>query len=274
MGALLSRLNAFVQSAAGWLAVGGVVMSGALAVLARAADLFGGLNWPQAILLGVLLSLATMLAFAITLALGAYAFRLIKPLAPVVAQPAPQLNAAASDPTTSDNVLHDMLARLGELEGRLNDVVDYAERAAEFAASHAGLIQMEKKRALLRRECEAEEKVWARAVGAAPNASAQNIELFSLWESKVDEIAGVLREEFDLNAPLDANPVYEKNPGTKAPGEEKIHDEWVRYEYRRHYHHRKHIRNLIERVNTALDKRAAQWRMNIDRHPVGMRVVL
>ncbi len=154
MRKFFARLNPHVQTAAGWLAVIGTIMSGVYAALSKGAALFGELNWAEAILIGIGLTLATGLAVTALLAMGAYAFRLIRPLAPASAyealpeldhELAPYEDAALKDRIASLEALTKKVAEVadgimksqGEVNDSVTERIDAADAAAKGARAYA-----------------------------------------------------------------------------------------------------------------------------------------
>lgn len=78
---------------------------------------FGALTWPQAILAGIAAALGAMLLFAVALVLGAYGFRLLRPI-PV--QTPDQANAVANGETPEP--LGRQLAEQGEESAKMIDL--------------------------------------------------------------------------------------------------------------------------------------------------------
>jgi hypothetical protein len=145
MWKFFSRLNPHVQSVSGWLTIGGAIMTGAYALLARAAPLFGHRNWAEDILIGIALTLATGLLGSVLLAVGAYGFRLIRPLSSFT--PRPQTEGAAN-PAYDDAPLRakidnltNALAEADKLgkqnEAGLLGAMAIMERIQKFAISEA-----------------------------------------------------------------------------------------------------------------------------------------
>jgi hypothetical protein len=102
------RLNKSVQNIAGWLAVLSVVYT---ALTQNSPKFFGALNWPESILLGIGLALATLLTASVLTVLGAHAFRLIKPL------PQAPLERVTVDHLAASGFMATVEHRLDRLEG-------------------------------------------------------------------------------------------------------------------------------------------------------------
>ena len=116
---LFRKLDPFVQSAVGWITLGGLALSAFYSVVALLSPLFAERHWTEIVLLSIAMSLATLLAIAIMAALIAWAVRKIKPL-----------------PVGSDGAaLYDELERTKERLKRAEERLDGAKVAS--AAIHA-----------------------------------------------------------------------------------------------------------------------------------------
>lgn len=131
MRKIFSRLNPHVQAVSGWLAVVGFIMSAAYTLLSRGVALFGELNWPEAILVGIGLSLVTGLLLSILLLLGAFGFRLIRPL-PI--SPTAASDQSALDYAPEDELRVEMAAlkkKIEQLDGKVETIAQLALKSSE-----------------------------------------------------------------------------------------------------------------------------------------------
>ena len=134
---MFSRLDPHVQRVSGWLTVAGFALSGTYTLLAGAAPYFADWSWAGLILLGTASALATLFIAASILAVGAYGFRLIRPLP----APLPDLRKAidAQKPDVElirDDALTRLEAKLREVEASMLKAIDRIEAGASLSTDY------------------------------------------------------------------------------------------------------------------------------------------
>ncbi|MES2046529.1 MAG: hypothetical protein V4475_21875 [Pseudomonadota bacterium] len=115
-------VNSWISNAVFFYAAASAVVSAPLAVLSKMSPgWFGNLNWAQAILFGLFDAVGLTLAGTAVFAIGAWAYRKIRPLAPAVASP--RVDGAPSSQMSDDEALKEVVYGLTErVTGLIKDV--------------------------------------------------------------------------------------------------------------------------------------------------------